>query len=385
MGKKSKSSAKKELPFVSVCTPTFNRRPFIPYAIKCFMHQDYPQDKMEWIIIDDGSDKVEDLFKDIPNVKYFYYDEKMPLGKKRNIMHKKSKGDIIVYMDDDDYYPPQRVSHAVEMLQSHPSALCAGSSEIYIWFKHIQKMYQFGPYGPNHATAGTFAFKRELLKDHAYEEHAALAEEKAFLKNYTVPFVQLEPKKVILVFSHNQNTFDKKKLLANGDNKFQKPCTRTVDEFIKEPELKDFYMNKIDVLLANYEPGDPKNKPDVLKQIKEIEAEREKMIEQQKQTGGQIMVSRDGQQVPLKNDEIVGILQGQQKQLIEQQEQLKKLVEQLQIRDNIIMQLKGKVEELEKEKTELLIDSEKNYNKNYDEEKNNDDKEENQKIIEIIE
>tara|TARA_R110002072_G_scaffold46924_3_gene129918 strand:+ start:1261 stop:2352 length:1092 start_codon:yes stop_codon:yes gene_type:complete len=352
MGKKSKSSSKKELPFVSVCTPTFNRRPFIPYAIKCFMHQDYPQDKMEWIIIDDGSDKVEDLFKDIPNVKYFYYDEKMPLGKKRNIMHKKSMGDIIVYMDDDDYYPPQRVSHAVEMLQTHPSALCAGSSEIYIWFKHIQKMYQFGPYGPNHATAGTFAFKRELLKDHAYDEHAALAEEKAFLKNYTVPFVQLEPKKVILVFSHNQNTFDKKKLLANGDNKFQKPCNRTVDEFIKEEELKDFYMNKIDDLLANYEPGDPKNKPDVLKQIKEIEAERAKMIEQQQQSGGQIMVSKDGQQVALKNDEIVGILHGQQKQLLEQQEQLKKLVEQLQIRDNIIMQLKGTVEKFEKEKEE---------------------------------
>ena len=27
---------KSELPFVSVCTPTFNRRPFIPYIIKCF-------------------------------------------------------------------------------------------------------------------------------------------------------------------------------------------------------------------------------------------------------------------------------------------------------------------------------------------------------------
>nr|UZT28833.1 glycotransferase domain-containing protein [Nucleocytoviricota sp.]UZT29151.1 glycotransferase domain-containing protein [Nucleocytoviricota sp.] len=378
MGKKSKSNIKKELPFVSVCTPTFNRRPFIPYAIKCFLHQDYPLDRMEWIIIDDGSDKVEDLFKDVPNVKYFYYDEKMPLGKKRNIMHKKSKGDIIVYMDDDDYYPQQRVSHAVEMLQSHPKALCAGSSEIYIWFKHIQKMYQFGPYGPNHATAGTFAFKRELLKDHAYEEHAALAEEKAFLKNYTVPFVQLEPKKVILVFSHNQNTFDKKKLLANGDNKFQKPCDRTVDEFVKEPELKDFYMNKIDDLLANYAPGDPENKPDVLKQIKEIEAERAKMMQQQQQNGGQIMVSREGQQVPLKNDEIVGILQGQQKQLIEQQEQLKKLVEQLEIRDNIIMQLKGKVEELEKENSET-----KEYTENYDSSKK--ENEEQNTIIEITE
>ena len=27
-------------PFVSVCTPTFNRRPFISGMIKCFDHQD---------------------------------------------------------------------------------------------------------------------------------------------------------------------------------------------------------------------------------------------------------------------------------------------------------------------------------------------------------
>ena len=38
------------------------------------------------------------------------------------------------------------------------------------------------------------------------------------------------------------------------------------------------------------------------------------------------------------------------KQLMEQQEQLKKLVEQLQIRDNIIEQLKTKIVELEKER-----------------------------------
>ena len=199
MGKKSKNKDKSDLPFVSICTPTFNRRPFWDMCIKNFLNQDYPSDKMEWIIIDDGTDPIEDLVKHIPQVKYFKYDTKMPLGKKRNIMHDKSCGDILVYMDDDDYYPRERVSHAVNMLVSHPNALCAGASEIYIWFKHIQKMWQFGPYSANHATAGTFAFKRELLKDHRYEEHAALAEEKAFLKNYSVPFVQLEPKKTILV------------------------------------------------------------------------------------------------------------------------------------------------------------------------------------------
>ena len=288
---------------------------------------------MEWIIIDDGSDLIEDLVKDIPQVKYYKYDTKMPLGKKRNIMHDKSKGDIIVYMDDDDYYPKERVSHAVNMLQTHPNALCAGASEIYIWFKHIQKMFQFGPYGPNHATAGTFAFKRELLKEHRYDENAALAEEKAFLKNYSVPFVQLEPKKTILVFSHIHNTFDKKKLLENGENQFQKTSPRTVDEFVKEPDLKEFYMNVIDGLLQNYKPGDPENKPDVLKQIKEIEEERRKMIQQQ-QGNGKIILNQNGQQVELNNQQIVQIMQ-------QQQEQLQKFSQLLQEKDKMIEQLQN--------------------------------------------
>ena len=347
MGKKNKNKNnndnKNELPFVSICTPTFNRRPFWPFTIKCFNHQDYPKDKIEWIIIDDGSDLIEDLVKDIPQVKYFKYNEKMTLGKKRNLMHEKSKGDILVYMDDDDYYPPQRVSHAVNMLQTHPNALCAGASEIYIWFKHIQKMFQFGPYGPNHATAGTFAFKRELLKDHKYEEHAALAEEKAFLKNYSVPFVQLEPKKTILVFSHIHNTFDKKKLLENGENQFQKTSSRTVDEFVKEPELKEFYMNVIDKLLEDYKPGDPINKPDVLKQIKEIEEERRKMGAQQQQGNGQIILNQDGKQITLNNQQIVQIMQKQQAQL---QELSKLLIEKdklIIMKDHELMKLKEQI------------------------------------------
>ena len=330
---KKKSGNKKELPFVSICTPTFNRRPFWEYAIKCFNHQDYPKDKMEWIIIDDGTDKIKDLVSNISQVKYFEYDTKMPLGKKRNLMHAKSKGDIIVYMDDDDYYPPERVSHAVNMLLTHPNALCAGASEIYIWFKHIQKMYQFGPYGPNHATAGTFAFRREMLNNHKYEDHAALAEEKAFLKNYSVPFVQLEPKKTILVFSHIHNTFDKKKLLEHGENNFQKTSSRTVDEFIKDKAIKEFYMETIDTLLKTYEPGSPSNKPDVLKQMIEIEEERKKLMEKNNTSGqGQIMLNQDGKEIPLSNEQIVNIIQNQQ-------EQLKKLEKVLHEKDSLIKNL----------------------------------------------
>ena len=255
---------KTNFPFVSICTPTFNRRPFIPYMIKCFEHQTYPKDKIEWIIIDDGTDKIEDLVSHIPQVKYFKYDEKMTLGKKRNLMHEKCKGDIIIYMDDDDYYPPERISHAVEMLVSHPEALCAGSSEIYIYFKHIKQMKRFGPYGPNHATAGTFAFKRKLIKNNRYNDDACLAEERAFLKDYTVPFVQLDPMKVILVFSHEHNTFDKRKLLINANPDVVRDSPKKVLDFIKDNDLRRFYMNELEGLLEKYEPGRPEMKPDVI-------------------------------------------------------------------------------------------------------------------------
>ena len=270
------------MPFVSICTPTFNRRPFIKNIIKCFQHQTYPKERMEWIIIDDGTDKIEDLVCHIPQIKYFKYDEKMYLGKKRNLMHEKSKGDIIVYMDDDDYYPPERVSHAVETLKKNPHALCAGSSEMFIYFKHINEMHKFGPYGPNHSTAATFAFRRELLKQTQYDNDAALAEEKHFLKEYTIPFVQMNPFKTILVFSHVHNSFDKKTLLGQGaNNPFVKLSDVKVDDFVKEPDIKEFFMESIDVLLAEYEPGRPENKPDVVKQTQEITAKREEMMKQQ--------------------------------------------------------------------------------------------------------
>jgi hypothetical protein len=183
-------------------------------------------------------------------------------------------------MDDDDYYPPERISHAVERLQKNPKALCAGSSVMYIYFKHINEMYKFGPYGPNHSTAATFAFRKELLKETKYDDTACLAEEKQFLKNYTIPFVQLDPLKSILVFSHNHNSFDKKLLLKDGIHQFINKSTLKVDDFIKEPHIVEFFMKNIDVLLENYIPGKPEFKPDVLKQMDEIKQKREKIIQE---------------------------------------------------------------------------------------------------------
>ena len=331
-----------KLPFVSVCTPTFNRRPFYDMLIKCFFSQTYPLERVEWIIVDDGTDKIEDIVKDIPQVKYYKYDERLNLGKKRNIMHEKSKGDIIIYMDDDDYYPPERISHAVDMLKQSPKALCAGSSAMFIHFKHINKMYQFGPYGPNHSTAATFAFKKELLKQTRFDEVSCVAEEKKFLKDYTIPFVQLESKKSILVFSHAHNSFDKKELLNQGPNPTINETKISPSEIVKEPEILKFFMEDIDELLANYEPGKLENKPDVTKQLTEIKATRENMIKDHMQK--QVEYQNTMQKIQMMNNP----------QVVQNRiNELSVIVQELNIENN---QLKEKIKYLEDKIKKIVLE-----------------------------
>jgi len=192
-------------------------------------------------------------------------------------------------------------------------------------------MIQCGPYGPNHATAGTFAFRTELLKQTQYEDHAALAEEKAFLKNYTVPFVQLDPLKTILVFSHEHNTFDKKKMLENPHPDFLKPSDKTIESFIrlkKEDKIKQFFTTDIDALLLAYEPGLPAMKPDVLIQIKKIEEERTRLL-------NQIMIQRPGEQpTALNQQEILALINQQQahiQTLTNKNAELENTIQQMQL------------------------------------------------------
>ena len=231
---------------VSICTPTYNRRPFIPAILECVKRQTYAN--FEWVLVDDGSDPIGDLVADVPFVKYVRLPEKVPLGKKRNVMHQHAKGEIIVYMDDDDYYPPTRVAHAVEKLQADPSIMVAGSSSMHVYFHHIKKIVEFGPYGKWHATAGTFAFKRELLEQSGYDDDAAMGEEKVFLKNYSIPLVQLEPKHTILVFAHDYNTFDKRTLLDRPGSTIMKYTDLKVEDFIDDVGMVHFYSTLHDSL-----------------------------------------------------------------------------------------------------------------------------------------
>ena len=235
-----------EFPFVSVITPTYNRRRFIPALIRCYLSQTYPKDRMEWIVLDDGSDKVEDIFADavakdqLQNFRYLYDDEKKNIGAKRNRLNRESKGEIIVAMDDDDFYFPERVHAAVQAFKRNPKFELAGSSEIYMYYSDIKEIYKLGPYHANHAPNGTMAWRRSYASTHLYDEEVTHAEERSFLDNYKHPMLQLDPKKVMLVMSHTENTFDKKKM-RDEPNPFVKKTTMKLKDFIRDGELRTFF------------------------------------------------------------------------------------------------------------------------------------------------
>ncbi len=199
---------------------------------------------MEWIILDDGEDCVEDIFKEaskkIPNLRYIRKEPKLLIGAKRNILNKEAKGDIIVAMDDDDYYSPERVAHVVFKFAQQPKVELAGSSEIYMFFTDDKSIYKLGPYNRNHATNGTMAWRKSYAQAHSYDETVTHAEEKSFLESYVHPMIQLDPFKVMLVISHSQNTFDKKKL-RDEPNPFVKKTNMKIREFIRAANLRKFY------------------------------------------------------------------------------------------------------------------------------------------------
>jgi hypothetical protein len=148
-----------------------------------------------------------------------------------------------------------------------------------------------------------------------------LAEEKEFLKGYTVPLVQLEPRKTILVFSHAHNSFDKRKLLDNPDPRFVKRSDRTVEDFVKDDDVRRFFTEDIDARLEAYAPGLPSLKPDVTEQMERMAEAREAASRHPaaaNEPPGRITVRQEGKPPKeLNDDEVLELLQGQHKKIAE--------------------------------------------------------------------
>jgi len=224
---------------VSVITSTANRARFMPRLITMYAYQTYPHEDMEWIILDDGEESVETFFTDLclPNIRYIRSEGRQPMGTKLNRLVYEARGDILVVMDDDDYYPPERVASAVAAFTANPWCEVAGTSLVYMYSTATGEVHRAGPYHNKHALNCTLAWKSSYSQKQLFDPAEVCAVERRFLRGFTVPMIQLNPSETILHVIHSSNTFDKTK---TGQ---MKRTDLRLEDFISYSELRAAFVD----------------------------------------------------------------------------------------------------------------------------------------------
>ena len=232
-----------EEPSVSLVTVTqYSRRDCLANLSMLIKKQIY-KNITEWVIVE-GSKTAEEAeenaghiveMKDlliIPIV-YLPFAEGQHLSDLRNMGNAACKGDIIVCLDDDDYYPPTRVSHAVYALVNS-TRLIAGCSKAYIYFYQTGQFFQFNSFGKGHSTNNCLAYKRAYLENHHHLPGLDKAEESSFTNEFTEPMEQLDPAKTIVISGHGSNTVNKSLISPDMVTELYSP---TIVDYIPLPIL----------------------------------------------------------------------------------------------------------------------------------------------------
>jgi hypothetical protein len=231
-----------------IIVPTYNRKHFFPSLFYQFEYQDYPKHLLKMIILDDSDisnqDYIDSLNIDIKDrVTYIYNEIKNTIGKKRNLLNNyaiEHGADYIICFDDDDYYPPDRVSYSIKSMKENNYHIC-GSSALLIYFQKLNKIYIHksivNKFFYGHACNGTLAYTKEYAKYNKYNDNKTYGEEKEFLRNFKIKLLQLDYTKVMLCIAHNLNTVDKYTYINNYDEYQYK-----IEDIIKNDFLLDFFI-----------------------------------------------------------------------------------------------------------------------------------------------
>jgi glycosyltransferase involved in cell wall biosynthesis len=202
---------------IVVVTPTSNRRWSWEFSKACMLTQ--TQKPTKWIVVDNSTHDDYDwsVSQSLPFVEYHQVREKKTIGDLRNICLEKALeagAEYIVFWDDDDYYPPTRISVGVKALKTYPECEIAASSRMYILLTKENVFMEVGPYGPNHGTAATYTVRRRYAETHRFPS-TGKGEELAFTKQWTTKMVQVPAEETIVVMGHSRNTVDKSDLYTN--------------------------------------------------------------------------------------------------------------------------------------------------------------------------
>lgn len=113
------------LPLVSVIIPAFNAARFLPRALTSVAEQTYPADRIETIVVDDGStDDTPALARSfdehVPGLQVFSQPNQ-GVSAARNLAIAVSAGTLIAFLDADDRWLPDKLAAQVEVYLADPT------------------------------------------------------------------------------------------------------------------------------------------------------------------------------------------------------------------------------------------------------------------------
>jgi glycosyltransferase involved in cell wall biosynthesis len=113
-------SSSREYPRISIITPSYNQGHFIEETIRSVLNQGYPN--LEYLIIDGGStDNTVEIIKKYESQITYWVSE--PDRGQTHAINKglaQATGDILAYLNSDDYYLPGTLLAVAEYFQQHP-------------------------------------------------------------------------------------------------------------------------------------------------------------------------------------------------------------------------------------------------------------------------